>query len=252
VKKSIGIILCFAIFLSSVPMRVSASHSHNDACYGSGCTKHTHVSSCESVSKTSTSGSTARTCTTCGGTNSAASSSKAVTCGGAWQAVPHATSSSSTGAGGYYDITCDTCGYIHSSGGSWYGGQSGSSSNPPELPSGTCTQKIFRCGGTLIDQGQKTYGSYSDGYTTYWKTKCSECEAIYSYRESYPNTGMWNYPEYNPGKACPGIYTTCNACTSGKQYITNTCGKTADVYYDGDSLASVSCDKVVKLLILKK
>jgi len=65
-RVAIATILALSV-LVQVPTKVKASHNHGDACYGNGCSKHSHVSGCESISKTQTSGSTKRACTSCTG-----------------------------------------------------------------------------------------------------------------------------------------------------------------------------------------
>jgi len=110
--------VCFIVTYSNLVYALAASHSHSDNCYVSGCSKHSHVSSCETVSATSVSGYSSRTCTTCNGNagqvygqsycvkvlnKRTENSGSCSNCGG------------STHYSGYYDLKCTLCGWIGTS-----------------------------------------------------------------------------------------------------------------------------------------
>jgi len=65
-KRVLCIVLTLSLVCTSYPTSVKASHVHSSSCYASGSV-HSHTSSCETVSKQSSSGATERTCTSCNG-----------------------------------------------------------------------------------------------------------------------------------------------------------------------------------------
>jgi len=50
VKKALCVVLSLSILLVTSPLSVKAAHTCGDNCYVSGCSKHVHSSTCESVS----------------------------------------------------------------------------------------------------------------------------------------------------------------------------------------------------------